>query len=57
MALFTMAVEFNEVEAKMNCLTPELIAYSTYELVRNYWKELGINVDVDVYAEFNTVVS
>ena len=56
MELFTMAVGFNEAEIKMNCLTPELVAITTYNLVKKYWENLGISVDVEVYADFDTIV-
>lgn len=57
MALFTMAVEVNDMECKLNCLTPELVALTTYKLVKGYWENVGISADVEVYAEFDTVVS
>lgn len=57
MALFTMAVEVNDMECKLNCLTPELVALTTYNLVKGYWENLGITADVEVYGEFDTVVS
>ena len=55
--LFTMSVESDPVELSMNCLTPELVALTTYKIVKNYWESLGIHPDVNVYAEFDTIVS
>lgn len=55
--LFTMSVETDSAELAMNCLTPELVALTTYKLVKNYWESLGIHPEVNVYAEFNTIVS
>lgn len=57
MAMFTMAVEIDDTEIALNCLTPQLAALTTYNLVKNYWKTLGLNPEVSVYAEFNTIVS
>ena len=52
-----MSVESDPVELSMNCLTPELVALTTYKLVKNYWESLGIHPDINVYAEFDTIVS
>lgn len=57
MAMFTMAVEIDDMEIALNCLTPQLTALTTYNLVKNYWKTLGLNPEVSVYAEFDTIVS
>ena len=57
MATFTMTVEMNDMEIGLNCLTPQLTALTTYNLVKNYWKNLGLNADVTVYADFDTIVS
>ena len=57
MAIFTMAVEFDDTEIALNCLTPQLATLTTYNLVKNYWKTLGLNAEVSVYAEFDNVVS
>ena len=45
------------MEIGLNCLTPQLTALTTYNLVKNYWKNLGLNADVAVYADFDTIVS
>ena len=55
--LFTMSVESDPTELAINCLTPELVALTTYKLVKNYWESLGIHPDINVYAEFGTIVS
>ena len=55
--LFTMSVESDPTELAINCLTPELVALTTYKLVKNYWESLGIHTDINVYAEFDTIVS
>ena len=57
MAIFTMAVEFDDAEIALNCLTPQLAALATYNLVNNYWKNLGLNPEVNVYTEFDTIPS
>ena len=57
MAMFTMAVEIDDAEIALNCLTPQMTTLTTYNLVKNYWKNLGLNVDVSVYAEFDDIVS
>lgn len=57
MAMFTMAVEFDDAEIALNCLTPQLTTLTTYNLVKNYWKNLGLNADVSVYTEFDTIPS
>ena len=57
MAMFTMAVEINDAEIALNCLTPQLATLTTYNLVKNYWKNLGLNADVSVYTEFDTIPS
>ena len=57
MAMFTMAVEFDDSEIALNCLTPQLATLTTYNLVKNYWKNLGLNADVSVYTEFDTIPS
>ena len=55
--LFTMSVESDPTELAINCLTPELVALTTYKLVKQYWEKLGIHPDINVYAEFDTIVS
>ena len=55
--MFTMAVEFDDAEIALNCLTPQLATLTTYTLVKNYWKKLGLNADVSVYTEFDTIPS
>ena len=55
--MFTMAVEFDDAEIALNCLTPQLAALATYNLVNNYWKNLGITPEIGVYAEFDNIVS
>ena len=57
MAMFTMAVEIDDAEIALNCLTPQMTTLTTYNLVKNYWKTLGLNAEVSVYAEFDNVVS
>lgn len=57
MAMFTMAVEIDDAEIALNCLTPQMTTLTTYNLVKNYWKSLGIDADVSVYAEFDNIVS
>ena len=57
MAMFTMAVEIDDAEIALNCLTPQMTTLTTYNLVKNYWKNLGLNADVAVYADFDTIVS
>ena len=57
MAMFTMAVEIDDAEIALNCLTPQMTTLTTYNLVKNYWKNLGLDVDVSVYAEFDDIVS
>ena len=57
MAMFTMAVEFDDAEIALNCLTPQLAALTTYNLVNNYWKKLGLNPEVSIYTEGNNIVS
>ena len=57
MATFTMTVEINDMEIGLNCLTPQLTALTTYNLVKKYWENLGLNPDVAVYADFDTIVS
>ena len=57
MAIFTMAVEFDDTEIALNCLTPQLATLTTYNLVKNYWKKLGLNPEVSVYTEFDTIPS
>ena len=57
MALFTMAVEVNEMDCALNCLTPELVALTTYKVVKQYWENVGLTPTIDLYAEFDTVVS
>ena len=57
MAMFTMAVEIDDAEIALNCLTPQMTTLTTYNLVKNYWKSLGLDVDVSVYAEFDDIPS
>ena len=57
MAMFTMAVEIDDAEIALNCLTPQMTTLTTYNLVKNYWKNLGLDADVSVYAEFDDIVS
>lgn len=57
MAMFTMAVEIDDAEIALNCLTPQMTTLTTYNLVKNYWKSLGLDADVSVYAEFDDIVS
>ena len=57
MAMFTMAVEIDDAEIALNCLTPQMTTLTTYNLVKNYWKSLGLDADVSVYAEFDNIVS
>ena len=57
MATFTIEVEINDAEIALNSLTPQLTAFTTYNLVKNYWKNLGLNADVSVYTEFDTIPS
>ena len=57
MAMFTMAVEFDDAEIALNCLTPQLATLTTYNLVKNYWENLGLNPEINVYADFDPVVS
>ena len=57
MEIFTMAVEFDDAEIALNCLTPQLAALATYNLVNNYWKKLGLDPEVSIYTEPNNVVS
>lgn len=57
MALFTMAVEVNDMDCKLNCLTPELVALTTYKVVKQYWENVGLSPEIEVYAEFDTIVS
>ena len=57
MAMFTMAVEIDDAEISLNCLTPQLTTLMTYNLVTNYWKTLGLNAEVNVYAEFDSIPS
>ena len=57
MAMFTMAVEIDDAEIALNCLTPQLTTLTTYNLVKNYWKNLGLNAEVSVYTEFDTIPS
>ena len=55
--MFTMAVEIDDAEIALNCLTPQLTTLTTYNLVKNYWKKLGLNPEVSIYTEGNNVVS
>ena len=55
--MFTMAVEFDDAEIALNCLTPQLATLTTYNLVKNYWENLGLNPEINVYADFDPVVS
>ena len=57
MAMFTMSVEISDAEIALNCLTPQMTTLTTYNLVKNYWKNLGLNADVSVYTEFDTIPS
>lgn len=57
MAMFTMAVEIDDAEIALNCLTPQMTTLTTYNLVKNYWKSLGLDADVSVYAEFDDIPS
>ena len=57
MAMFTMAVEIDDAEIALNCLTPQMTTLTTYNLVKNYWKTLGLNAEVSVYAEFDNIPS
>ena len=57
MATFTMEVEINDAEIVLNGLTPQLTAFTTYNLVKNYWENLGLNPEINVYAEFDPIVS
>ena len=57
MAMFTMAVEIDDAEIALNCLTPQMTTLTTYNLVKNYWKTLGLNAEVSVYAKFDNIVS
>lgn len=57
MAMFTMSVEISDAEIALNSLTPQLTALATYNLVNNYWKNLGITPEIGVYAEFDNIVS
>ena len=57
MAMFTVAVEIDDAEIALNCLTPQMTTLTTYNLVKNYWKNLGLDADVSVYAEFDDIVS
>ena len=57
MAMFTMSVEISDAEIALNCLTPQMTTLTTYNLVKNYWKTLGLNAEVSVYAEFDNIVS
>ena len=57
MAMFTMAVEIDDAEIALNCLTPQMTTLTTYNLVKNYCKTLGLNAEVSVYAEFDNIVS
>ena len=57
MATFTMEVEINDAEIALNSLTPQLTAFTTYNLVKNYWENLGLNPEINVYADFDPVVS
>ena len=55
--MFTMAVEIDDAEIALNCLTPQMTTLTTYNLVKNYWKSLGLDADVSVYAEFDDIPS
>ena len=57
MAMFTMSVEISDADIALNSPTPQLTALATYNLVNNYWKNLGINPEIGVYAEFDNIVS
>lgn len=57
MTYFTVLVKLDDTEISLNSVTPQLVALSTHKVINNYLENLGLHPEIEVYGDFNTIVS